>query len=157
MKYAPSRRSSWMTASASGRLSADLASSVIRLVCRRNWSDIKPLPWSAAVTCALRGSSEERMVQPILRCSSTPAPMKCPRVEDEVPADPFPDKMKIVAGVPHVLARASDQIRLLPGVVRGGPRRSAYVRLRGEDADRTLSAEDAQHERKRQRANGHGF
>ena len=68
-------------ASAPGRLSADFSSSVIAPVCRRNWSDIRPLPCKAAVTWALPGSSEGRMVQPIFRCSSSPEPMKRARVE----------------------------------------------------------------------------
>ena len=39
------------------------------------------LPCSAAVTWALPGSSDGRIVQPIFRCASTPVPRKRARVE----------------------------------------------------------------------------
>ena len=64
-----------------GRLSRDLSSSVVAPVVRRNWSDISPLPCSAADTCALLGASDRRMVQPIFRCAATPGPMNRARVE----------------------------------------------------------------------------
>ncbi len=69
------------------------------------------------------------------------------RGEDEVAAEPFPDEMKIVAGVPHVLTRARDQIRLLLRVVRRGPSSSADIGVRGKDAERTLRAEETQQQR----------
>src|SRR6267143_4152192 len=64
------------------------------------------------------------------------------RGEDKVAADPFPDEMKIVARVPHVLTRARDQIRLPPRVVGRGTSCPADLRVGGKDADVTLRAED---------------
>src|SRR6266481_6952808 len=81
------------------------------------------------------------------------------RREDEVAAEPFPDEMKIVARAPHVLTRARDQIGLLARVVGGGARCSTDVGVRGDDADRTLSAEDGgtQHKREQRESNAHGL
>src|SRR5437667_8360596 len=66
----------------------------------------------------------------------------CPPGDDEVAADPFPDEMKIVAGIPHVLTRARDHLRLLLRVVSRGTCCAPDVRIRGKDAESALRAED---------------
>src|SRR5438876_1231160 len=76
------------------------------------------------------------------------------RGEDEVAADPLPDEMKVVAGIPHVLPRPGDGIHLLLRVVRRGTCRAAHIRMRGKDADGALSPEDTSEDRGAQ-SHGH--
>ena len=95
MRNMPSRRSSWISTSPLERRPLACCSSVVAPAVRRNWSDARPSPCSAAVTCAPLLSSEGRIVQPSFRCGSTPAPSKRARADRmKLPVTRFHTKWK---------------------------------------------------------------
>ncbi len=77
MMYVVPRRSSWIWSAPETVASLDSSVSAPRV--RRNWSEVRPSPWTTALAWTESVSREPRAIQPILRWASTPSPRNSAR------------------------------------------------------------------------------